>query len=70
MKEIQISHNRLELSHILFAGDMVLFVEANAEYITMIKYILDLFSRSFGQKVNILKSQICFSRCVEANIVR
>ena len=72
MISLAVSHNVWEpitlnrrgpkISHLCFADDLVLFAKASLDQVQVIKGILDLFCKSFGQKVNLSKSCIFFSK--------
>ena len=63
-KTIQLSRNGPKLSHLLFADDLILFVEASMEQINIVKDCLDKFSVISCQKVNFQKSSNYFSNGV------
>ena len=50
-----------EISHLLFADDIILFAEANEEQALVIKRCLDTFCEASGQKLSTSKSKIWFS---------
>lgn len=56
------------LSHLLFADDIVLFSHATTTCCQSIKRVLHNFCTISGQKVNLSKSIIMFSRNVPADI--
>lgn len=60
-KGVWLAKNRLKLSHLLFADDMMLFSEASVSHVQVIKEVLDRFSRCSGQKVNLIKYHIYVS---------
>ena len=54
------------VNHLLFADDSLLFIEANGESARDARDTLDAFCRASGQRVNLDKSSIFFSkRCPE-----
>lgn len=64
-KGVKLSRYGPNLTHLLFADDMVLFAEASEEQIMVIKECLETFCAASGQKVNYRKSNIMFSSNVE-----
>lgn len=60
-KGIRLSRNKLMLSHLFFADDMVLFSEASSDQVDVINQCLSLFFRCSGPKVSKEKSQFFFS---------
>lgn len=63
-KGIRLSRYGPLLTHLFFADDLVLFAEASQEQINIIKTCLEKFSRASGQRINLKKSQIFFSKNV------
>ena len=63
---IKASRGNLEISHLFFADDLILFTKSNEEGSEAIKEALDLFCSESGQKVSSAKSRIYFSHNVEA----
>jgi hypothetical protein len=69
LKELHISRNAPGISHLLFADDSVLFVEANAEQALLVKNILSTYEKSTGQLISKNKCSVLFGRnCSEDNI--
>lgn len=60
-KGIKLSRYGPELTHLLFADDMVLFADATEEQMRAMKSCLDRFEAVSGQRINLQKSQIYFS---------
>ncbi|XP_028062862.1 uncharacterized protein LOC114266180 [Camellia sinensis] len=52
------------VSHIFFADDSLLFGAANPRELSMVKDILGKYEIASGQKINLEKSAICFSKNV------
>lgn len=67
-KPIKLSRGGLELSHICFADDLILFAEASVTQVRMIRRILKRFVVAFGQKVFLDKSKIFFSSNVSREL--
>ncbi|CAA7028167.1 unnamed protein product [Microthlaspi erraticum] len=65
-KPISLSRGEPQLSHILFADDLILFAEASVAQIRIIRRVLEKFCMASGQKVSLEKSKIYFS----ANVPR
>lgn len=71
-KPVKLSRNEQELSHLFFADDQVLFVEASEDQLRVILDYLYTFSQCSGEKINSQKSKIYFSKNIDkklANIV-
>lgn len=68
MEGVKLSRYGPELTHLLFADDMVLIAEASEEQIRTVKTCLNLFELISGQKVSLHKSQIFFSKNVEPSL--
>lgn len=56
------------LSHLCFADDTVLFTEASLEQVDIIKDCLLQFCAASGQKINLAKSQVYFSKNVTSDL--
>jgi len=54
----------LQISHLLFANDLLLFAEASIKQAHCIMHCLDLFCQASGQKINSQKTEIYFSKNV------
>lgn len=55
------------ISHLIFADDLLLFVEASIDQMQTILHCLNMFCSASGQKVNANKTSICFSKNVSDN---
>ena len=53
----------LNLTHLMFADDLILFSKANVPTIHIIKDALERFSHCAGLKANLCKSQIFLGGC-------
>ena len=58
----------MPITHLQFVGDLSLFAQANEENIESIKACLETFAGWSGQKVNLLKSAIIFSKKVQQRV--
>lgn len=63
-KAIRLSRLGPPLSYICFADDLIFFTEALVAQVRVIRGILERFCEASGQKVNLEKSKIFFSRNV------
>lgn len=61
---IRLSRDGPRLSHLAFEDNLMLFAEASGEQVEVIKMVLDLFCNSSGQKVNLDKTRLFFSKNV------
>lgn len=59
---LKISRNGPSITHLLFADDSLLFCKADTKHIQCLKQILQKFEVSSGQKVNLEKSFVFFSK--------
>lgn len=64
-KPVWLNRGGPTMSHLAFADELILFVEASMNQVRIIQTILNLFCKSSGQKVNLDKSGIFFSKNVE-----
>lgn len=56
------------LSHLCFDDDVLLFGEAIENQDKVMENILNTFCTIFGEKVNLAKSKLCFSRNMSSNM--
>jgi hypothetical protein len=56
------------VSHLLFAGDSLLFFKANRESVTVVKDTLQLYCDASGQQINVQKSSIHFAKKYQQDI--
>jgi hypothetical protein len=54
-----------EISHLLFADDLLLFAEASIEQAHCVMHCLEMFCQASGQRINNQKTQIFFSKNVD-----
>ncbi|XP_010445335.1 PREDICTED: uncharacterized protein LOC104727985 [Camelina sativa] len=69
-KPICLSRNGPKLSHICFANDIILFVEASVAQIRVIRRVLERFCVASGQKVSLEKSKIFYSENVSRDLAQ
>lgn len=62
-----ISVGEVELSHLFFVDDLVLFVEASPSQAMAIKHCLDTFCTISGEMMNNSKSNMIFSKFLDMN---
>ncbi|KAL5577974.1 hypothetical protein UlMin_019673 [Ulmus minor] len=55
----------LFVSHLLFADDSFIFLEAKKEEYEALKEALDLYEATSGQMINLEKSEACFGKDIE-----
>ena len=48
----------MNISHLLFADDIVVFCEAKKEHLTYLSWILVWFEAAYGLRINLAKSEI------------
>jgi hypothetical protein len=58
---IRISNSGPQLSHLLFADDVLLFIKAKNSQLRYVKSLFDRFSKASGLKINISKSRAFYS---------
>lgn len=61
---IQICRGAPSLSHLVFADDSILFARASVRECSELANIISLYERASGQKVNLDKTEVSFSRGV------
>ncbi|CAM8966334.1 unnamed protein product [Rhodiola kirilowii] len=61
LEGIKICWGAPEVTHLFFADDSVIFLRARLEDVANLRRILALYEEISGQKVNVNKSEICFS---------
>ena len=55
------------VSHLFFADDSILFTKASVQECSVVADIISKYERASGQKVNLSKTEVVFSRCVDAD---
>ena len=56
------------ISHLLFADDTIFFTRANENCVNTLKYVLQTYSSSSGQRINLQKSSLYFGLHCPADI--
>ncbi|GAU41426.1 hypothetical protein TSUD_26060 [Trifolium subterraneum] len=59
---VKIAQGALEITHLLFAGDSLMFCRATEEETTHMKDLITMYEKASGQLVNYNKSELLFSR--------
>lgn len=62
---LRIARGAPRLSHLFFADDSLIFCKASGEEAGHLRTILEVYERASGQKINVEKSSIFFSRNVK-----
>ena len=60
-------YHDFSISHLLFADDNFIFLEAKKEECKALKEVLDLYEAASGQMVNLEKFEACFGKDVEVS---
>lgn len=66
---ISIATNASAISHLLYAGESILFCRANPEEATTIMNIPKIYQEASGQKINMDKSEMVFSPNISQDII-
>ncbi|CAN0859954.1 Uncharacterized mitochondrial protein AtMg01250 [Linum grandiflorum] len=61
LKGIKIARTAPAVSHLLFADDTFIFLKIDADSVSSLKKLFDLYQRISGQKINFNKCAIYFS---------
>lgn len=67
-KGLKFTRQGPHISHLFFADDMVIFGEATTNQAKVMKECLDIFCKASGQKVNLQKSALFFSKNTPAEM--
>lgn len=65
IREISICLNAPHVNHLLFADDSLLFCRAKTDECRQVMNALGVYERALGQKINLHKSEVCFSKNVK-----
>ncbi|KAA3460632.1 Retrovirus-related Pol polyprotein LINE-1 [Gossypium australe] len=65
---IRLSRSGPPVSHLFFADDLVIFCKAQIDQARLLKSILSLFCETSGHKISTRKSNIFYSKNIEADI--
>ncbi|XP_021743457.1 uncharacterized protein LOC110709547 [Chenopodium quinoa] len=63
---VKVCRDTPRVSHLFFADDSILFEKANLHDFSKIADIISSYERASGQKVNLSKTEVAFSKCVNA----
>lgn len=66
----KIGKDKLKVSHLFFADDLLLFTEASSRQAKVTKEILQIFFGESGQKVNATKSKAWYSPNTPLSLIR
>ncbi|XP_021722691.1 uncharacterized protein LOC110690168 [Chenopodium quinoa] len=55
------------ISHLFFADDSIIFAKASVSDCSVIANIISIYERASGQKVNLNKTDVVFSKCVDGD---
>lgn len=61
---VQFVTSNVEISHLFFSDDSLIFMDAKVAQCEAVKKVLDLYMRASGQMVNFNKSEMCFGKLV------
>ncbi|XP_024155881.1 uncharacterized protein LOC112163846 [Rosa chinensis] len=67
-QELRVCDGAPIISHLLFADDSMLYSNASSQDCILIRNILNVYERASGQKINLQKSSVVFSRSVPSLI--
>jgi hypothetical protein len=67
VRGIMMASSAPEVNHLLFADDSLLFFEANTDSAARVKGLLKKYCDASGQRINVDKSSIYFSKGVSEN---
>ncbi|WCJ29110.1 LINE-1 retrotransposable element ORF2 protein [Euphorbia peplus] len=70
LKPIKLVRDGPNISHLFFADDIMIFLEADVSQILQFMEIMDLFCASYSQKINLQKSKLCVSKNVSDSLAR
>ncbi|XP_024178686.1 uncharacterized protein LOC112184671 [Rosa chinensis] len=68
LKGLRMSHGAPVVHHLLFADDSFLFGEASVSECATLRSILNVYERASGQKINLDKSSVVFSKNVHPDV--
>lgn len=67
-RPIKMGRRGVEVSHLLFADDLLLFYEASIEQMQKVLKVLEAFGDMSGQKLNVQKTSIFFSKNTDRRV--
>lgn len=68
IKGLQICSSAPKVHHLFFVDDSFLFGEASEEECQRFKFLLNVYEQASGQRINLEKSSVVFSRNVDADV--
>lgn len=68
MEAIKISRDGLVISYLFFTDDLILFSKASTSQMQVMQHYLDMFCRSYGERINKEKTRLLVSRNINHNV--
>ncbi|KAK4263481.1 hypothetical protein QN277_028880 [Acacia crassicarpa] len=67
-KPLRMGRQGMDVSHLLFADDLLLVCQADMNQMSVVLETLEKFGVMFGQRVNVQKTSVFFSKNVERRV--
>uniref|UniRef100_A0A803NPX3 Reverse transcriptase domain-containing protein n=1 Tax=Cannabis sativa TaxID=3483 RepID=A0A803NPX3_CANSA len=64
---VQFGRDRVKVSHLFFADDSFVFLNAKEEECDTMKHILQRYSKLSGQQINLEKSEVCMGKRISSS---